>query len=306
MSLAILCSGQGGQHPAMFDRVRDDSAAAIVLATATQVLGNDPAQLATQPRRYDNTIAQPLVCAAALAHWQALRADLPTPAVVLGYSVGELAAHAVAESFDATTCLSLAAERARLMDRVSPERSGLLAVTGLNLQAIEALCKSHGVAIAIVNGEDHVVLGGMLAGLHTADADAQARGARTRLLPVSVPAHTPWLVAAAWDFGETLRAAAVCAPRLPVLAAIDARSATTRDRVIDTLSAQIAQPLLWHDALIQAWERGARVFLELGPGNALARMIGPEFEGCQARSVEDFKTLDGVREWVATACARAQ
>lgn len=306
MNLAILCSGQGGQHPAMFDRVRDNAAAAPVLAAAAQALGNDPIKLAAQTQRYDNAIAQPLVCAVALAHWQALHADLPTPVAVLGYSVGELAAHAVADSFDAATCLALASERARLMDRVSPEHSGLMAVTGLNLRAIEALCESHGVAIAIINGADHVVLGGPRAALHATEADAQARGAHTRLLPVAVPAHTPWLVAAAWDFAESLRDATLRAPRLPVLAVIDARPVSTRERVIDTLSAQIAQPLRWHDSLIQAWERGARVFLELGPGNALARMIGPEFDGGQARSVEDFNSLDGVREWVVTACARAQ
>lgn len=305
MSLAIVCCGQGGQHPAMFARVSDHPAAAAVLAAAAQVLGGDPQQLAAQPRRYDNAIAQPLVCAAALAHWQALRRDLPTPVMVLGYSVGELAAHAVAESFDPSTCLGLAAERARLMDRASPAEAGLIAVTGLNLRAIEALCERHGAAIAIVNGEDHVVLGGLLGALHAASADAQARGANVRVLPVSVPAHTPWLAAAAQGFSDGLRAAALRDPRLPVLAGIDARPVLTHERVVDSLAAQIARPIRWHDVLVQAVERGARVFLELGPGNALARMIGNGFDGCQARSVEDFKTLGGVGDWVAAACARA-
>lgn len=305
MSLAILCPGQGGQHPAMFTRVLDRPQAAAVLTAAAHVLGDDPLRLAAQPRRYDNAIAQPLVCAAALAHWQALRENLPTPVAVLGYSVGELAAHAVAGSFDAATCLSLAGERARLMDRASPVDAGLIAVTGLNLRAIETLCERHGAAIAIVNGEDHAVLGGPLAALHAAGADAQARGANVRALPVSVPAHTHWLATAAHAFDERLRAAPLRDPRLPVLAGIDARPVLARERVVATLAAQIAQTIQWREVLAQAVERGARVFLELGPGNALARMIGAGFDACQARSIEDFKTLDGVSDWVASACARA-
>lgn len=305
MSLAIVCSGQGGQHPAMFALAHCDAAAAAVLASAADLLGEDPLRLATQPGRYDNAIAQPLVCAAALAHWKALRAHLPAPVAVLGYSVGELAAHAVADSFDAATCLSLAGERARLMDRASPGQCGLMALTGLALRSIQTLCQRHGAAVAIVNGADHAVLGGPLPALRAIEAEARERGANARWLPVSVPAHTPWLAAAAQGFDEYLRAAPLRAPRLPVLAGIDARAVATRERVIETLAAQIAQTIRWHEVLVQAVERGARVFLELGPGNALARMIEPGFDGCQARSIEDFKTLDGVRDWVAAARARA-
>lgn len=90
MSLAILCPGQGGQHAGMFARIAQLPAASEVITTAASVLGTDPIALAADPRRFDNAIAQPLVCAGTLAHWQALRAQLPTPTLVLGYSVGEL------------------------------------------------------------------------------------------------------------------------------------------------------------------------------------------------------------------------
>ncbi|MCU1169892.1 malonate decarboxylase subunit epsilon, partial [Stenotrophomonas maltophilia] len=41
MSLALLCPGQGAQHAAMFDRVRDLPAVRDVLETASAVLGRD-------------------------------------------------------------------------------------------------------------------------------------------------------------------------------------------------------------------------------------------------------------------------
>ncbi|KQQ73052.1 malonate decarboxylase subunit epsilon [Xanthomonas sp. Leaf131] len=305
MTFAVLCPGQGGQHAGMFARVADAPAAANVLATATELLGASVQTLAADPGRYANAIAQPLVCAGTLAQWQVLREQLPTPLLVLGYSVGELAAHAVAGSMDIDTCLQLAATRARLMDAASPDNAGLMAVVGLPLRALETLCQTHGAALAIINGDDHAVLGGPHAALQALGNAAQAQGARITLLPVRVPAHTPWLRAAANAFAIALKNAEITAPKLRVLAGIDARAVTTQALVIDTLAAQIAQTVRWYDVLVQAAERGARVFLELGPGSALARMAREGLPDCEARSVDEFNSTQGVVEWVNAACERA-
>jgi [acyl-carrier-protein] S-malonyltransferase len=45
------------------------------------------------------------------------------------------------------------------------------------------------------------------------------------------------------------------------------------------------------------------VFLELGPGSALTRMVGEALPGAEARSVEDFRTLGGITRWVANRLA---
>ncbi|WP_369521523.1 acyltransferase domain-containing protein, partial [Escherichia coli] len=196
MSLALLCPGQGAQHAAMFDRVRDLPAVRDVLETASAVLGRDVVAAAADESRFDNVLAQPLLCAASLAHWQGLREAVPAPVLVAGYSIGELAAHAIAGSFDATTCLALSAQRARLMDAASPDDAGLQAVLGLDRTAAQRLCDAHGAFIAIANGHDHFIVGGARPSLYALAADAQACGAEIRPLPVHVPAHTPLLAGA--------------------------------------------------------------------------------------------------------------
>lgn len=305
MSLVLLCPGQGGQHPAMFERVHAHPAVQALLATAAGRIGMPVQQAADDAQRFRNAIAQPLVCSGALAHWLALRDRLPVPSVVAGYSAGELAAHAIAGSFDAETCLSLALERARMMDAASPPDAGLLAVLGLNAAAIAALCAAHGLHLAIVNGPDHVVLGGLRNALDAAAQDAAAAGARTTALPVSVPAHTPLLQVAADQFTARLREADVQAPWRRLLAGTDGRVVDSAERVVATLGAQIARTVQWQTVLEQAAERGGRVFLELGPGAALSRRVRELHPQLQARSVEDFRTLEGVLEWVEAACARA-
>uniref|UniRef100_UPI002897B0CC acyltransferase domain-containing protein n=1 Tax=Stenotrophomonas indicatrix TaxID=2045451 RepID=UPI002897B0CC len=200
MSLALLCPGQGAQHPAMFDRVRGIAAARAVLDAAGDVLGRDVFAAASDDDRFDNAQAQPLLCAASIAQWHVLRDTLPSPILLAGYSVGELAAHAIAGSFDATTCLSLSAQRARFMDAASPVDAGMQAVLGLDRQTVQTLCEIHGTHVAIANGTDHFIVGGTLPALRALAAAAHAQGAEVRVLPVHVPAHTPLLSAAVTPF----------------------------------------------------------------------------------------------------------
>lgn len=306
MSLALLCPGQGAQHPAMFDRVRDLAAARPVLDATSELLGRDVFAAATADDRFDNVQAQPLLCAASLAHWQGLREVLPTPTVIAGYSIGELAAHAIAGSIDAATCLALSAQRAHLMDAASPDDAGLQAVLGVDRIATQRLCDAHGAFIAIANGHDHFIVGGAWRSLHALAEDAQSHGAEIRPLPVHVPAHTPLLAGAVAPFAAALEAASLQAPRLPLLAGIDARPVRDHATMVHTLSAQLAQTIEWAQVMRQLFERGARVFLQLGPGTALARMVASAYPCCEVRAVEEFQHLDGAADWVQRALGRLQ
>ena len=306
MSLALLCPGQGAQHAAMFDRVRDLAAARPVLDATSELLGRDVFAAATADDRFDNVRAQPLLCAASLAHWQGLREVLPTPTVIAGYSIGELAAHAIAGGVDAATCLALAAQRALLMDSASPADAGLQAVLGLERHVLQPLCDLHGAHVAIANGQDHFIVGGTHASLQRLADAARPQGADIRPLPVHVPAHTPLLAAAVAPFAAALDASPLQAPRLPLLAGIDARPVRDRATAVHTLSAQLAQTIEWAQVMRQAFERGARVFLQLGPGNALARMVAPAYPCCEVRAVEEFQSLEGAAAWVRSALERLQ
>ncbi|HEL4833936.1 malonate decarboxylase subunit epsilon [Stenotrophomonas maltophilia] len=306
MSLALLCPGQGAQHAAMFDRVRDLAAARPVLDATSELLGRDVFAAAAADDRFDNVRAQPLLCAASLAHWQGLREVLPTPTVIAGYSIGELAAHAIAGGVDAATCLALAAQRALLMDSASPADAGLQAVLGLERHVLQPLCDLHGAHVAIANGQDHFIVGGTHASLQRLADAARPQGADIRPLPVHVPAHTPLLTAAVAPFAAALDASPLQAPRLPLLAGIDARPVRDRATAVHTLSAQLAQTIEWAQVMRQAFERGARVFLQLGPGNALARMVAPAYPCCEVRAVEEFQSLEGAAAWVRSALERLQ
>ncbi|WP_312319391.1 malonate decarboxylase subunit epsilon [Stenotrophomonas sp.] len=304
MSLALLCPGQGAQHAAMFERASPYPAAREVIDAASTVMARNAITAAAADDRFDNAQAQPLLCAATLAQWQALREALPAPLLVAGYSIGELAAHAIAGSIDTAACLQLAAQRAQVMDQASPPNAGLQAVLGLTREPLQALCEVHGVYIAIANGSDHFIVGGRTAALQALAEVARTQHAEIRTLPVHVPAHTPLLADAADAFADVLAQAAVNAPHLPVLAGVDARLVRDGETVRHSLAAQLAQTIEWAQVMRQAFERGARVFLQLGPGTALARMVASAYPCCEVRAVEEFQHLDGAAAWVHRALER--
>ena len=106
MTLAVLLSGQGGQHPSMFDLSADHPAAQDIFALARPLLGADPRDVARAggPRLHENRTGQILVCVAALAAWTIVQAERPARVVVAGYSIGDLAAWGCAGRFAPEGC----------------------------------------------------------------------------------------------------------------------------------------------------------------------------------------------------------
>jgi [acyl-carrier-protein] S-malonyltransferase len=113
MALAILCSGQGRQHPDMFALTGDAPEAAQLFAHAAELLGGkDPRNLVrseTGEALHRNRAGQILCAIQALAAAAALKDAMPGRIVVAGYSVGEVAAWGVGGLLSATDTLDLVA-----------------------------------------------------------------------------------------------------------------------------------------------------------------------------------------------------
>ncbi len=164
MTLAVLCSGQGRQHPRMFALTGDAPPAAGLFAHAATLLGGRDARelVRSEPAEilYHNRVSQMLCSLQALAAAAALRDSMPDRLIVAGYSVGEVAAWGVAGLLSPIETLDLIASRVRAMDAATPSGDGLLFVRGLSRDAIDRLCERFDAAIAIINPGDAFVLGG--------------------------------------------------------------------------------------------------------------------------------------------------
>lgn len=296
MSLALVFSGQGMQHPAMLPWLAEDG---IVQAMCAQLGVHDwRACLADAAWAERNVVAQPLLTGLALAAWAQLAPLLPQPAAVAGYSVGELAAFSAAGVFDAQAAMALAARRAAAMDRcAAAQPGGLLAVGGLLAAQVQQILAATGLALAIRNGAENVILGGPLDALASAEALASAQGAHCTRLRVQVASHTPWMRGAAGEFGQVLSGMALHAPHTALFS-------NAADRVADAagarlaLAAQIAATVRWDECMDNLMARQVRCVLEIGPGQGLARMWNQRHPEVPARACDDFRSAAAIAAWV--------
>lgn len=307
MALAILCSGQGRQHPEMFALTGDAPEASALFGHAAGLLGGkDPRDFVRSEANeaiHRNRAGQILCVVQALAAAAALKAAMPGRIIAAGYSVGEVAAWGVGGLLSAVDTLDLVASRAEVMDAATQPGDGLMFVRGLGREAIDRLCERHDAAVAIVNPAGAFVLGGNRAALQAIAAEAKAMHA-TRIvdLPVEVASHTKRLVAASAAFRERLRA---LSPSFPppsgtrILSGVDGATISSIDTGLDKLAAQISQTVQWASCLQSCVEAGATAFLELGPGHALSGMVASSWPDIPTRSLEDFRSLQGARAWLA-------
>lgn len=292
--LLLLCPGQGNQHAGMFALARADTRADALLARLQFGSDPDPALLFT------NRVAQPALVACALATWEALRDSAPAPALVAGYSIGELAAWGVAGALSPEDAVELADTRARLMDESRQRHPGqaLAAVSGVLLSACAAMIADDVFYIAIETGEDSCIVGGPAAGVASVEKKVLALGGRFTRLDVEVASHTPYMATAVAPFAAALRAAGFYPQGAPVLSGITASRIEGKALAVEHLSRQLAEPIRWMETMDACAEAGITVALELGPGASLSRMLQARHPRIACRSVADFRSLDGVRRWL--------
>lgn len=296
MSLAVVFAGQGTQHADMLPWL----ASAPLLQAMERMLGctdwrgavADPAWAA------HNAHAQVLLTGTALAAWDELAPRLPAPVCIAGYSVGELAAFSAAGVFDAQTALVLAQRRAAAMDRCGQARpGGLLALAGLAAQDAERLCGQTGLAVAIRNGPDSVVVGGPPGGLAACERLAVAAGAQATRLAISVASHTPMMREAVDAFAAELAARDLGRPRGVLFSDVAGRIRTGAEAA-RALARQIAETVRWDECMDDIRSRGPSCVLEVGAGQALSRMWNRRHPDVPARACDEFRSVEAISRWV--------
>jgi [acyl-carrier-protein] S-malonyltransferase len=300
MRLALLFSGQGAQTAAHWQQVQAGVSGELRAALA-QVLPDilDPNPTVNPEKLAKNKIAQPLIFAQQMLLWSQLQGHLPRPICAAGYSLGEMAACSAAGAFSAVEGVRLCAERAAAMDDAVAGEHGMLAVLGLDDALVESKAAEAGLAVAIRNAPRHLVVAGPRAGIFAAAGQFEAAGAsRLVHLAVQTPSHTPLLVTAAANFKKHLDVLPDCRLAFPVLSAIDATAARMAGPARDALARQICTPLDWAGCLQGVREMQPDAVLEIGPGNALARLFGELAPEIPVRACDDFRSIDGIVCWL--------
>lgn len=289
MTFALVFPGQGSEEPAMgLALAAEDARARRLLDVASDVTGLDvPRALERGARALSRTeVLQPVLAAVSLGAAHAVEAALGPAALVLGHSLGELAAALHASGVDDERAIRIARARGEAMARIAEAHpGGMLATTGG--EETRARAAALGLDVAAQNAPDELVLAGETTALATL---AKEIGARARALRVAGPWHARSMAAAAPALEAAL--AGLGAPRMPVLSAVTGAPCADGDELRRLLVRGLSEPVRWSDAVRASRERVSR-WVALPPGKVIASLLSRN--GVSAVRVE---TLADVR-WLA-------
>ena len=306
MTIALLFPGQGTQHAGMLPWLDDDAAARPVLARMARELGDDwRAHVTDLDWALSNAIAQPLVTGVSVAAWCALAPRLPRVVAIAGYSVGELAACVAAGMLEAEDAIALAVRRAAAMDACATcEPTGLLALSDVNPEDVDAACARWSLEVAIRTGERRCIVGGTTHALSEAASQFDALGATATMLGVRVASHTRAMRGAVPALAQALARARWRAPRVAWVAGITGAVVRDTDEVQRALAEQVATTVRWDACMDAVAERRPGAVLEVGPGTTLARLWRERHPAIPVRSCDEFAHVDQVVDWAGMASAR--
>ncbi|MBB5371294.1 MULTISPECIES: malonate decarboxylase subunit epsilon [unclassified Janthinobacterium] len=292
MSILFTFPGQGSQRAGMLHALPDDVAVAATLDETASVLGLDPLTLDTEAALASTRAVQLCLLIAGVAMARSLAVQGGEPDMVAGFSIGEYPAAVVAGALDYADALRLVALRGQLMQQAYPSGYGMAAIVGLEHAPLAALVAQvhsdvHPVYIANLNARRQIVIAGSDHALQQVMALALQHGAsKVQRLAVSVPSHCPLFGAQAQEMEAVFAQVSVRRPVLAYLSSSAARSLSDPDRIRDSLASNMARQVNWADTVRLAWERGARLALEMPSGSVLTRLTAPELADGLAISCE--------------------
>jgi [acyl-carrier-protein] S-malonyltransferase len=249
--------------------------------------------------------AQPAILATSIAAYRLLASRGLEPAFVAGHSLGEYSANVAAGTFGFADALRIVRRRGRYMQEAVPVGAGAMsAVLGLDAAAVARACAEAAegdvVSPANLNGAGQVVIAGSAAAVARAAERARALGARRVLpLPVSAPFHCALMRPAQERLAPELRALATAAPRIPIVANVDAEPRRDAAGAIEALVAQIASPVRWEQVVERLASEGVTTYVEVGPGTVLSGLVRKIHRGATVLSVGEPADLAAVEPLVA-------
>jgi acyl transferase domain-containing protein/acyl carrier protein len=273
--VVFLFSGQGTQYPGMAKELYEsqrtfkqalDRCAAVFDAELDVPLRE--VIFGSHTDRLDQTnLTQPALFSVEYAlatMWQ--RWGI-TPALVVGHSVGEFAAAAIAGVFSLEDAARLVAARGRLMHRLPP--GGAMAAVFTDESAVvRRIAAFPKLSIAAINAPTTIIVSGDAGDLDRLRQQFTEEGIETRPLRISNAFHSPLVDPILDEMERIANTVHYRAPEVPLISNLTGRELRAGEMNAAYWRRHLREPVRFSDAMSALPDRDY-AFLEVGPGTSL-------------------------------------
>ncbi len=283
-AVTFLLPGQGAQRVGLLRELMERSPrfaarvkaldAAVVAAGGTSVIAalypEEGVTDAAQAQLTQTHVCQPALAALWIALGELFVELGVSPQQLLGHSLGEFAAAALAGMLSGEEAVALVARRGAAMQALKLEDPGqMLAAMAPRERVQPALEGLSGVVIANLNHPSQVVLSGTSADVQAASARLVAAGIKVTQLTVSHAFHSPLMAGLQPAMDALLAALPVREPSRAVVSCITGRPYASAAEAKDIWRTHAARPVDFVAGLKACEAAGTGTYLQLGTGGAL-------------------------------------
>lgn len=192
------------------------------------------------------------------------------PDAMIGHSVGELVAACLAGVMTLSEALQLVAARGRLMEDM-PE--GVMLAVPLGESQIRRLLGDD-VWLAAVNAPSMCVVSGTASAIAAFEQRIASDGIEGQRLQTSHAFHSGLMAAAVTGFTQIARSAALKKPAIPFISNVSGTWISDAEATDPAYWArQIRETVRFADGAAELLKNDRRIFLEVGPGQALTTLM---------------------------------
>jgi acyl transferase domain-containing protein len=191
------------------------------------------------------------------------------PQAMLGYSIGEYAAAAVAGVLSLEDALFVVAERARLVERLIP---GAMLAVPLPEDDVRSLLDDD-VSLAAANGPSLCVVAGPISAVRRLEERMATENVPCHRLRTAHAFHSTMMEPIFHSLVEVMHSVTLRGPRIPYASNLTGEWISEREATDPNYWAEhLCRTVRFGDGLRNLWQARGRVVLEVGPASALPSM----------------------------------
>lgn len=222
-----------------------------------------------------------------------------------GYSLGEVSAFLLSTQANSNLCFEVINYRTQLMTSLLKNNENneydLMSIKGtFELETINALCTTHHCVIAIINSDNHLIIGGERNDLTILKKQLTENHVdHIKFLSIHLPSHTPFYFPQANKFSQFLESKLINATlHNPIISPRALRKIYNTQEEIALLDAELYSTLNWQGTCHLIAEYGYDLIIDLGPGTAMTaflKNVSIDEQKTSLLTLANFKSISGIR-----------